>query len=125
MDVSKAQATQRAGRAGRMTAGKCYRLYTSSAFEKMRDSTIPEIRRSSLMSVVLQMKSLHIDHVMQFEFMDMPNARAVIKAEETLRLLQALDDEGHITSLGRRLTDFPVDPMAAMVLLASKAMHVM
>ncbi|KAH9578043.1 protein of unknown function DUF1605 [Trypanosoma melophagium] len=124
VDVSRAQATQRTGRAGRVAAGKCYRLYTAQAFESLAENTIPEIQRSSLISVVLQMKSLHINKIMEFEFMDAPNPRAVAKAEETLLLLGALDRQGHITALGRRLTDFPIEPMAAIVLLAGKALGV-
>jgi ATP-dependent RNA helicase DHX8/PRP22 len=124
VDISKAQATQRTGRAGRVAAGKCYRLYTANAFENLSENTVPEIRRSSLLSVVLQMKSLHIDNILGFEFMDMPQPRAVAKAEETLMLLQALDKQGRITALGDRLTDFPIEPMPAMVLLAAKALGV-
>ncbi|KPI90577.1 putative RNA helicase [Leptomonas seymouri] len=124
VDISRAQATQRTGRAGRVAAGKCYRLYTANAFENLSENTIPEIRRSSLLSVVLQMKSLHIDNILGFEFMDMPQPRAVAKAEEMLMLLQALDKQGHITALGERLTDFPIEPMPAMVLLAAKALGV-
>ncbi|KPA81680.1 putative RNA helicase [Leptomonas pyrrhocoris] len=124
VDISKAQATQRTGRAGRVAAGKCYRLYTANAFENLSENTTPEIRRSSLLSVVLQMKSLHIDNILGFEFMDTPQPRAVAKAEETLMLLQALDKQGHITALGERLTDFPIEPMPAMVLLAAKALGV-
>lgn len=124
VDISRAQATQRAGRAGRMTAGKCYRLYTGQAYESLQENTVPEIRRSSLTGVVLQMKSLNVDDILSFEFMDVPHPRAVIKAQETLMLLQALNQDGKITPLGRRLTDFPIEPMAAMVLLAAKALGV-
>ncbi|CAD2213172.1 RNA helicase [Angomonas deanei] len=124
MDISKAQATQRAGRAGRMTAGKCFRLYTADGYESLAENTVPEIRRSSLISVVLQMKSLDVKNVLDFEFMDMPPAKSVIKAEETLMLLQALDKNGVITPLGRRLIDFPIEPTSAMVLLAAKALGV-
>nr|CAJ2482476.1 unnamed protein product [Leishmania braziliensis] len=124
VDISRAQATQRTGRAGRVAAGKCYRLYTAHAFENLSENTIPEIRRSSLLSVVLQMKSLHIHNILAFEFMDMPRPQAVAKAEETLMLLQALDKTGHITALGARLTDFPIEPMPAMALLTAKALGV-
>ncbi|KAG5488995.1 hypothetical protein JIQ42_00615 [Leishmania sp. Namibia] len=124
VDISRAQATQRTGRAGRVAAGKCYRLYTANAFENLSENTIPEIRRSSLLSVVLQMKSLNIHDILSFEFMDMPQPRSVAKAEETLMLLRALDKTGHITALGDRLTDFPIEPMPAMVLLAAKALGV-
>ncbi|KAG5464415.1 hypothetical protein LSCM1_00600 [Leishmania martiniquensis] len=122
VDISRAQATQRTGRAGRVAAGKCYRLYTANAFENLSENTIPEIRRSSLLSVVLQMKSLRIHDILSFEFMDMPQPRSIAKAEETLMLLRALDKMGHITALGDRLTDFPIEPMPAMVLLAAKAL---
>lgn len=124
VDISKAQATQRTGRAGRMTAGKCYRLYTANAFESLKETSVPEIRRSSLLSIVLQMKSLGVKDVLSFEFMDMPRRSAVVKAEETLRILRAVSSLGEITTLGRRLTDFPIEPMPAMVLLAAKAMGV-
>lgn len=124
IDISKAQATQRTGRAGRMTAGKCYRLYTANAFESLKETTVPEIRRSSLLSVVLQMRSLHVKDVLSFEFMDMPRRAAVVKAEETLRILRAVNPAGEITALGLRLTDFPIEPMPAMVLLAAKAMGI-
>ncbi|RNF20846.1 putative RNA helicase [Trypanosoma conorhini] len=124
VDVSRAQATQRTGRAGRMTAGKCFRLYTAQAFESLAENTVPEIQRSSLVSVVLQMKSLRIDRIMDFEFMDAPDPKSVAKAEETLMLLGALDRHGRITRLGQRLIDFPIEPMAAIVLLAGKAMGV-
>lgn len=124
VDISKAQATQRAGRAGRMTAGKCFRLYPETAFENLKETTTPEICRSSLLSVVLQMKGLRIHDILSFEFMDMPRRPAVVKAEETLRILRAVDMGGKITKLGERLTDFPIEPMPSMVLLAAKALGV-
>lgn len=124
VDISKAQATQRTGRAGRMAAGKCYRLYAANAFESLKETTVPEIRRSSLLSIVLQMRSLHVKDVLSFEFMDMPKRSAVVKAEEILRILRAVNPAGEITKLGMRLTDFPIEPMPAMVLLAAKAMGI-
>eukprot|EP00796_Vickermania_ingenoplastis_P006731 gene6731-4826_t len=124
VDISRAQATQRTGRAGRMAAGKCYRLYPAAAFESMKETATPEICRSSLLSVVLQMKSLHIVDILSFEFMDKPRRNAVVKAEETLRILRAVSSTGQITKLGMRLTDFPIEPMPAMVLLAAKALGI-
>ncbi|KAH8620577.1 DEAD DEAH box helicase Helicase conserved C terminal domain [Trypanosoma vivax] len=124
VDISQAQAMQRAGRAGRMAAGKCFRLYVSKDFESFAENTVPEIKRSSLVSVVLQMKSLRIDRVAEFEFMDAPPLSALARAEETLQLLGALDQNGIITPLGLRLTDFPIEPMASTTLLAAKALGV-
>lgn len=121
-DVSKAQATQRSGRAGRMSAGKCFRLYTESAFESLPDNTTPEITRCSLNSVVLQMKSIGITDVLNFEFMDKPPVDAIAKACDVLFLLGALDRNLNITKLGRSLTEFPIEPVAAKALLAGKAL---
>ena len=123
--ISRAQATQRAGRAGRMSAGKCYRLYTEEAFDNLSPETIPEIKRCSLNSVVLQMKAMGIQDPLSFEFMDMPPADAIVKAQEVLALLGALDQGTLcITPLGRRLADFPIEPQAAKTLLAAQALGV-
>ncbi|CUG05081.1 DEAD/DEAH box RNA helicase, putative [Bodo saltans] len=119
-DVSRAQATQRAGRAGRMSAGKCYRLYTQDAYERMAENTTPEITRSSLNSVILQMKGIGIQDVETFEFMDKPPTAAIRRAEETLFLLGALDRDRSITALGKALTHFPIEPTAAKSILCGK-----
>jgi HrpA-like RNA helicase len=119
-DVSRAQATQRAGRAGRMSAGKCYRLYTQDAYERMAENTTPEITRSSLNSVILQMKGIGIQDVETFEFMDKPPTAAIRRAEETLFLLGALDRDRNITALGKALTHFPIEPTAAKSILCGK-----
>jgi ATP-dependent RNA helicase DHX8/PRP22 len=122
--VSKAQALQRTGRAGRMAAGKCFRLFTEQSFEGLADATIPEIRRCSLNSIVLQMKALGIRDVLQFDFMDPPPADAVRHALEVLYLIGALNSQLLITPLGKRLTDFPLEPTAAKALLAGQALEV-
>ena len=71
--VSKASAQQRAGRAGRTRPGKCFRLYTEKAYQnEMQDNTYPEILRSNLGTVVLQLKKLGIDDLVHFDFMDPP-----------------------------------------------------
>jgi HrpA-like RNA helicase len=124
IDVSKAQATQRAGRAGRVAAGKCYRLYTAEAFESLAEKTTPEIMRCSMCSVVLQMKFLGVADVSAFEFMDKPPLTSILKAEESLRVLGALDRNLAITPLGRRLIDFPVEPSAAKVLIVGKILGI-
>ena len=71
--ISKASAQQRAGRAGRTKPGKCFRLYTEKAYQnEMQDNTYPEILRSNLGTVVLQLKKLGIDDLVHFDFMDPP-----------------------------------------------------
>ena len=122
--VSKAQALQRTGRAGRMSSGKCFRLFTERDFEAMAESTVPEISRSSLNSVVLHMKAIGIKNVLQFEFMDPPPREAVIKAEELLYLLGAVDVNQNITPLGKAISEFPLEPTAAKALLAGQALNV-
>ena len=78
--ISKASAQQRAGRAGRTRPGKCFRLYTEKAYQtEMQDNTYPEILRSNLGTVVLQLKKLGIDDLVHFDFMDPPGLSILIK----------------------------------------------
>eukprot|EP00124_Ichthyophonus_hoferi_P001133 Ihof_evm1s53 gene=Ihof_evmTU1s53 len=119
--VSQASAQQRAGRAGRVAAGKCFRMFTAWAFHnEMEESTIPEIQRTNLGNVVLLLKSLGINDLIHFDFMDPPPAETLIRALEQLYALGALNDRGELTKLGRRMAEFPVDPMLAKMLLASE-----
>ncbi|KXZ53668.1 hypothetical protein GPECTOR_6g585 [Gonium pectorale] len=119
--VSKASANQRAGRAGRTSAGKCFRLYTAHSFEnEMEDNTVPEIQRTNLGNVVLMLKSLGIHDLMNFDFMDPPPAETLLRALEQLYALGALNDKGELTKLGRRMAEFPLDPMLAKTLIASE-----
>jgi ATP-dependent RNA helicase DHX8/PRP22 len=117
---SQASARQRAGRAGRTGPGKCYRLYTENAYKnEMLSTTIPEIQRANLQSVVLQLKAMGINDLMHFDFMDPPPQQALITALETLYALGSLDDEGLLTRLGKKMAEFPVEPKNAKVLLTS------
>lgn len=85
MQVSQASANQRAGRAGRTSAGKCFRLYTQWSYQNdMEESTVPEIQRTNLASVALLLKSLGINNVVDFDFMDRPPTEALLKAFEQL-----------------------------------------
>lgn len=78
--ISRASADQRAGRAGRVAAGKCFRLFTKSAYEiELEDSAIPEIQRTNLASVVLLLKSLGIHDLVNFDFLDPPPPETLIK----------------------------------------------
>ena len=120
--ISKASATQRAGRAGRTKTGKCYRLYTESTFQSLEDATIPEIQRSNLAPVILQLKALGIDNIVRFDFITSPPAELVIRALELLYSLGALDDYAKLTRpLGTRMAELAVEPMMAKTLLSASS----
>ncbi|KAF6261561.1 P-loop containing nucleoside triphosphate hydrolase protein [Scenedesmus sp. NREL 46B-D3] len=123
--ISKASAMQRAGRAGRTAPGKCFRVYTAYAYEhEMDDNTTPEIQRTNLANVVLLLKSLGIHDLVNFDFMDPPPAEALLRALEQLYALGGLNDRGELTKLGRRMAEFPLDPMLSKALLASETYKV-
>ncbi|KAK2658288.1 hypothetical protein Ddye_004821 [Dipteronia dyeriana] len=118
--ISKASAMQRAGRSGRTGPGKCFRLYTLYNFHKdMDDNTVPEIQRTNLANVVLILKSLGIDDLVNFDFIDPPPAESLIKALELLFSLSALNKLGELTKVGRRMAEFPLDPMLSKMIVAS------
>ncbi|RUS74189.1 hypothetical protein EGW08_018057 [Elysia chlorotica] len=119
--VSKASANQRAGRAGRVSAGKCFRLYTAWAYKnELEDNSVPEIQRTNLGNVVLLLKSLGINDLLNFDFMDPPPHETLVLALEQLYALGALNHLGELTKLGRRMAEFPVDPMMSKMILASE-----
>ncbi|KAF8570389.1 hypothetical protein P879_01437 [Paragonimus westermani] len=118
--ISQAAADQRAGRAGRVAAGKCFRLYTSYAYRtELEPQPIPEIQRTNLGNVVLMLKSLGIDNLLQFDYMDPPPHDALIMALEQLYALGALNHRGELTKMGRQMAEFPCDPMLSKMILAS------
>lgn len=118
--ISAASARQRAGRAGRTGPGKCYRLYTEAAYAtEMLPSSIPEIQRTNLGNVVLQLKAMGINDLVGFDFMDPPPVQTLITAMESLYALSALDDEGLLTRLGRKMAEFPLDPPLSKMLILS------
>lgn len=120
--ISKAAAVQRAGRAGRTKSGKCFRLYTQQAFEGLPDATVPEIQRSNLAPVVLQLKALGIDNIARFDFLTPPPAELFIRAFELLYSLGAVDDYAKLTKpLGMRMAELAVDPMMSKVLLSASS----
>lgn len=117
---SRASANQRSGRAGRVGPGKCFRLYTKFAFyNELDEDTTPEIQRTNLNSVVLLLKSLGINDLIEFDFMDPPPAETLIRALEQLYALGALNDRGELTKIGRQMAEFPTDPMLAKSVLAA------
>eukprot|EP00300_Choanocystis_sp_HF-7_P027068 c32131_g1_i1.p1 GENE.c32131_g1_i1~~c32131_g1_i1.p1 ORF type:complete len:704 (+),score=174.64 c32131_g1_i1:33-2144(+) len=118
--ISKASAQQRAGRAGRTRPGKCFRLYTKDAFNNdLQEQTYPEILRSNLGSVVMQLKKLGIDDLVHFDFMDPPAPETLMRALELLNYLGALNDDGEMTELGGMMAEFPLDPQLGKLLLSS------
>ncbi|KAL1401752.1 hypothetical protein pipiens_006386 [Culex pipiens pipiens] len=119
--ISKASANQRAGRAGRVAPGKCFRLYTAWAYKhELEDNTVPEIQRINLGNAVLMLKALGINDLLHFDFLDPPPHETLVLALEQLYALGALNHHGELTKLGRRMAEFPVDPMMAKMLLASE-----
>ncbi|EDO05376.1 RNA Helicase associated domain (HA2) family protein [Babesia bovis T2Bo] len=118
--ISQASAKQRAGRAGRTGPGKCYRLYTEDAYRsEMLPTAVPEIQRTNLANVVILLKAMGINDFLNFDFMDKPPVETLIDALDNLYHLGALDDEGLLTRLGRKMAEFPMDPNLAKMLLTS------
>ena len=117
---SRASAGQRAGRAGRVGPGKCFRLYTSQAYKnELDENTTPEIQRTNLSGVILLLKSLGINDLLDFDFMDPPSTDTIVRAVEQLYALGALNNAGDLTKIGRQMAEFPTDPMLARAILAA------
>ena len=105
--ISQAAANQRAGRCGRVADGVCIRLYEESDFQARVRFTDPEILRSSLASVILRMKSLHLTAIETFPFIEPPPGRAIADGYQLLNELGAVDDDNELTPLGRELARLP------------------
>jgi len=122
--ISRASAQQRSGRAGRTRPGKCFRLYTEKSFyQELQEQTYPEILRSQMSNVVLTLLKLGVDDLVHFDFMDPPAPETLMRALEQLNYLGALDDDGALTELGNRMSEVPLDPQLAKMLLASPEYH--
>ena len=118
--ISQACAEQRAGRAGRTGPGKCYRLYTEAAFKnEMMKNTVPEIQRTNLANTVLNLKAMGINDLIGFDFMDPPAPQTLVTAMHQLYTLGALDDEGFLTRVGRKMAEFPIEPPLSKMLICS------
>ena len=121
---SRASVNQRAGRAGRVGPGKCFRLFTKWAYQnELEENTVPEIQRTNLANMVLLLKSVGINDLLNFDFLDPPPTDMLIRSLELLYALGALNDRGELTKLGRRMAEFPVDPMMSKAILASEEYH--
>merc|ERR1719154_933044 len=122
--VSQANANQRKGRAGRTGPGQCYRLYTERQFrEELLAATVPEIQRTNLANVVLLLKSLGVENLLEFHFMDPPPEENILNSMYQLWILAALDNTGQMTTLGKKMVEFPLDPSLSKMLIISEEMR--
>ncbi|TFY71222.1 hypothetical protein EVG20_g1786 [Dentipellis fragilis] len=118
--ISQANANQRTGRAGRTGNGYCYRLYTEMAYRnELFPNTIPEIQRTNLANTVLLLKSLGVKNLLEFDFMDPPPQANILNSMYQLWVLGALDNIGDLTPIGRKMSEFPMEPSMAKMLITS------
>lgn len=147
-DISRAQAAQRSGRAGRLAPGQCYRLYTKKEFKKRTPFPVPDIQKCNLANILLQMLAMGIRDIATFDFVDPPAKENIDASLESLLLMKAIEEvketktqppadalrepisEGatntnsihyKLTELGRQMVTFPVDPRFSALIIASKA----
>ncbi|KAL7746407.1 Pre-mRNA-splicing factor ATP-dependent RNA helicase PRP16 [Sorochytrium milnesiophthora] len=119
--ISQANANQRSGRAGRTGAGTCYRLYTEGAYkDEFYVNTIPEIQRTNLANVVLQLKSLQVKNLLDFDFMDPPPQDTILNSMYQLWILGALSNTGELTDLGRKMVVFPLESSLSKMLIVAE-----
>lgn len=115
--ISQASAAQRAGRSGRTAPGVCIRLYSEQDFESRPRYTDPEILRTNLAAVILQMAALQLGDIAEFPFLDPPDARSIRDGVQLLQELGAFDAAGALTDVGRRLARLPLDPRVGRMIL--------
>ncbi|HKZ73389.1 MAG TPA: ATP-dependent RNA helicase HrpA [Steroidobacteraceae bacterium] len=121
--ISQASAEQRKGRCGREAEGICIRLYSEDDFAQREAFTPPEVLRTNLASVILQMAARGLGDPADFPFLDAPDTRLVNDGVRLLQELQAMDEERRITPLGRKLAALPLDPRLGRMLLAAARHH--
>jgi ATP-dependent helicase HrpA len=118
--ISQASAAQRAGRCGRVASGVCIRLYSEEDFAARPRFTDPEILRTNLAAVILQMAALQLGEIENFPFLDPPDRRSIRDGVQLLQELGAFDQQAAITDLGRRLARLPVDPRLGRMILQAE-----
>lgn len=122
--ISQANANQRSGRAGRTGPGQAFRLYTERQYkDELLALTVPEIQRTNLANTVLLLKSLGVVDLLQFHFMDPPPQDNILNSLYQLWILGALDHTGSLTSLGRQMAEFPLDPPQCQMLIVACQME--
>jgi ATP-dependent helicase HrpA len=119
--ISQASAAQRAGRSGRTAPGVCIRLYSEDDFASRPHYTDPEVLRTNLAAVILQMAALQLGDVENFGFLDPPDKRSIRDGVQLLQELGAFDHDAKITDVGRRLAQLPVDPRLGRMILQADA----
>ena len=121
--VSKAQARQRTGRAGREMPGYCYRLYTEESFLSLAEQTVPEIQRCNLSNVILQLLAIGVKDIVGFDYMDPPSEDSLVSALEELYLLGAIEKKEclGLTALGRQMSYYPLNPPLAKAIMMAQA----
>ena len=117
--ISKASANQRKGRAGRTQEGTCYRLYSRKDFDTRPLYTTEEIFRTDLSEVVLQMAELGIKDFMDFDFIAPPGKEGIIGAVDTLNMLGALNEDNSLSSIGKLMVQFPLEPRISRIIVES------
>ncbi|KAG6017533.1 hypothetical protein E4U54_006505 [Claviceps lovelessii] len=116
--ISKASASQRSGRAGRTGPGHCYRLYSSAVYERdFQPFADPELLRMPIEGIVLQLKAMNLQNVVNFPFPTPPERQSLAKAEKLLTYLSALSSSGQVTQIGKTMSVFPLSPRFARILL--------
>ncbi|WP_126454417.1 ATP-dependent RNA helicase HrpA [Sulfuriflexus mobilis] len=118
--ISRSSANQRKGRCGRISEGVCIRLYSEQDFNNRPEFTDPEIKRTNLASVILQMESLRLGHIEDFPFIEPPDSRYITDGYKLLHELRAVDEHNTVTALGKEIARLPVDPKIGRMLLAAK-----
>jgi len=118
--ISQASANQRKGRCGRVSSGVCIRLYDEDDFNQREEFTEPEIKRTNLAAVILQMENLKLGHIDDFPFVEPPEDRLVNDGYRLLYELGAIDSSNRITKIGKHLAHLPIDPKLARMLLQAK-----
>lgn len=121
--ISQAAANQRAGRCGRLSAGICLRLYSEEDFNLRPTHTDPEILRTNLAAVILQMLVLKLGDITQFPFIDAPDNRQINDGYRLLFELQAVDSKQRLTELGKQMAQLPIDPRYARIIFAAAKNH--